>query len=106
MNIKSKRKSKALTFLESVAARPLTIGALLESLRVSDEISQVEFAKTLKISPSHLCDIEKHRKVVSPERAAHFAAILGFSPQLFIQLSLQSMIDDAGLDYKILVKAA
>ena len=34
--------------------------------------------------PSSLCDIEKGRKVVSPERAARFAKFLGRSQQQFL----------------------
>ena len=33
---------------------------------------------TLGVSRSHLCDVEKGRKVVSPERAAAWAKLLGF----------------------------
>ncbi len=45
---------------------------------LSEEMSQVEFAKQLGISRSHLCDIEKGRKSVSVARAARFAKILGY----------------------------
>ena len=33
----------------------------------------------LGVSRSHICDIEKGRKVVSPERAAKWANVLGYS---------------------------
>jgi hypothetical protein len=57
----------------------------------------------IKIS---LCDIEKGRKAVSIERAVMFAEILGDSPDLFVELALQTQIEKAGLDYKVTIEAA
>jgi len=101
----TRKKSKAMSFLEKAAGRPLTLSGLLESLRIGEELSQAEFAKKLGVSPSHLCDIEKGRKVISPERAAKFAQILGRSPEQFVRLSLQEMINDLGLKMKVAVSA-
>ena len=102
----TKKKSKAISFLEKTAGRPLTLSGLLQSLRIGEELSQTEFAKKLKISPSHLCDIERRRKVISPERAAKFAEILGRPPEQFVRLSLQEMINNLGLKMKVAVSAA
>lgn len=103
----TKKKSETLKFLEELAGRPLTLGGLLESIRLSEEMSQAAFAKKLGISSSHLCDIEKGRKVVSPERAARFARVLGRSREQFVRLSLQEMVDEAGLKMRVeVVKAA
>ncbi len=101
----TKNKSKSIKFLEKAAGRTLTLNALLESLRLSEELSQSDFSKKLKISSSHLCDIEKGRKVISPERAAKFAAILKRSPEQFVKLCLQDMLDNLGLKMKITVSA-
>jgi transcriptional regulator with XRE-family HTH domain len=101
----TKKKSKAMRFLEKTAGRTLTLSGLLESLRIGEKLSQAEFAKKLGVSPSHLCDIEKGRKVISPERAAKFAQILGRSPEQFVRLSLQEMINDLGLKMKVVVSA-
>ncbi len=101
-----RKKSPTLKFLEETAGRPFTLGGLLESIRLGDELSQAAFAKKLGISSSHLCDIEKGRKVVGPERAARFAAILGRSPEQFVRLSLQELVEGAGLNLKVTVGAA
>ena len=69
----------ALEFLEKHRGGPITFADVFESTRLGEEMSQVAFAKKLKISRSHLNDIEKGRKVVSPGRAARFAKILGYS---------------------------
>lgn len=95
-----------MKFLEETAGRPFTLGGLLESIREGEEISQIDFAKKLHISPSHLCDIEKGRKVVSPERAVKFATILHRSEEQFVRLSLQGMLDEAGLKMTVHVQAA
>ena len=100
------KKSEAMKFLEEVSGRPLTLGGLLESLRLGEEMTQTSFARKLGVSASHLCDIEKGRKTVSPERAARFAKILSRSPEQFVRLSLQGQVDEAGLKMKVNVGVA
>lgn len=95
------KKSETMKFLEKITGGPLTLGRLLEAIRLGEELSQAEFAKKLKISRSHLNDIEKGNKAVSPERAARFAKSLGHSVERFVELSLQSMVDQAGLKLKV-----
>lgn len=102
----STSKSQTMRFLEKTAGRPLALGGLLESIRLGEEMSQIAFARKLGVSPSHLCDIEKGRKVVSPERAARFAKLLGRSPEQFVRLSLQELVDEAGLKLKVDVGVA
>lgn len=102
----TKKKSDAMKFLTKAAGRPLTFGGLLESIRLSEEISQIAFAKKLKISASHLCDIEKGRKTVSAARSAYFAEVLGRSESQFVRLALQDEVQKSGLKLKISVKAA
>ena len=101
-----KKKSSTIKYLEAIAGKNLSLASLLSAIRKCEEMSQVDFAKKLGISKSHLCDIEKGRKTVSPERAARFAKILGYSPDQFVRLSLQSMLDEARLNMKVEVNAA
>ena len=101
-----RKKSDTMRFLEQLTGRPLTLGGLLQSIRLGEEMSQAAFANQLQISPSHLCDIEKGRKVVSPERAVRFAAILGRSKQQFVRLALQGLVDETGLKMNVDVAAA
>jgi transcriptional regulator with XRE-family HTH domain len=84
----TKKKSDAVKFLENLSGGALTFGTLLESIREGEEISQVAFAKKLKISKAHLCDLEKGRRLPSPSRAAKFAKILGYSPERFVKVTL------------------
>lgn len=101
-----KTKSNTIKYLERAAGRPLTLGGLIESIRLGEEMSQNAFARKLGVSPSHLCDIEKGRKVVGPERAARFARILDRSPEQFVRLSLQELINEAGLKMRVNIDAA
>jgi len=100
----TKKKSDAMKFLESLVGE-LTFGGLIQAMRQAEEMSQVEFAKKLGISKQHLCDIEKGRKFVSPERAARFAKILGHSEQSFVALALQDIVNQGGLKLKVSVEA-
>lgn len=102
----TKRKSDAMKFLEEVSGRPLSLGGLIESIRLSDELPQAVFAKKMGISPSHLCDIEKGRKAVSPARAVQFAKKLGRSETQFVRLALQDEVARSGLSFKVTVEVA
>lgn len=99
-------KNNARKFLDSLIGHPMGFGDLLETVRKCRDLSQKDFAKKLKISPSHLCDIEKNRKTVSVERAMKFAKILGESESQFVRFALQGMLDQAGLKLKVELKAA
>lgn len=101
----STKKSETRKFLEKITGGPVTIGKLIEAIRLGEEVSQVEFSRRLKISSSHLNDIEKGNKSVSPGRAARFAKALGHSQERFVELSLQSILDEAGLKLKVAVDA-
>jgi plasmid maintenance system antidote protein VapI len=69
-------------------------------------MSRAQFARQLGVSQSHLTDIEEQRKAVSPERAAKFAKVLGYSAEQFVKLALQAEIDRAGLKLRVDVRAA
>lgn len=103
---KTKRKSEAIKLLEKLTGGPLTLGRAMESIRKCEELSQDECAKKLGVSKSHLCDVEKGRKTVSPERAAKWARILGYPESVMVRLALQGELDAAGLKYKVEIEAA
>jgi transcriptional regulator with XRE-family HTH domain len=94
-----------MEFFESLHG-PMTLGGMLWSIRMCDEISQTEFARTLGVSRSHICDVEKGRKLVSSERAAAWAKILGYPDTVFVKLALQEQLDKAGVKMNVKVEAA
>lgn len=102
----TRKKSASRRALEARAGGPLRLGMAIAAIREGEETSQTEFAEKLGISRSHLCDIEKGRKTVSPARAAQFARILGYGEKQFVRLALQELVDQAGLDLNVNVEAA
>lgn len=101
-----KLNAETTAFLESLNAGPLTFGELLSAIREGEEQSATKFAARLDISRQHLHQLEAGQKRVSPERAVRFARILGHSEVYFVQLALQDMVDEAGVDAKVEVKVA
>ncbi len=102
----STKKSEAIRFLEKLTGGPVSLGKFLEAVRQGEEMTQPVFAKKLGISKSHLNDIEKGRKAVSPDRAARFAKVLGYSQARLVRLALQDLVDRSKLKLHVDVKAA
>ncbi|MFW7382158.1 MAG: helix-turn-helix domain-containing protein [Oligoflexus sp.] len=94
-------KSKAMNALEGMTGGPLTLGELLCSIREGEEMTITVFAENLGISRSHLNDIEKGNKSVSPQKAAEYAQILGYSEQQFVRLALQDLLNRYELPYLV-----
>ena len=103
---KGNKKSDAMKLLEKIAGGPLTLGRAIEAVRKSEELSQDDCAKKLGISKSHLCDVEKGRKTVSPERAAKWAKVLRYPESVLVKLAIQGELDAAGLKYRVQIEAA
>jgi transcriptional regulator with XRE-family HTH domain len=103
------RKSKGFSdsdLEERILGGPLTFGAAVEALRIGDEISQAAFARKLGVSRQYLCDVEKGRRLVSPEQAARFARAFGHPPNVLVRLALQDAVSAGGLKLKVRVDAA
>jgi transcriptional regulator with XRE-family HTH domain len=79
---------------------------MIESVRLADEVSQVELARRMRISRAHLCDIEKGRRVVTAERAAQFAGVLGYSVNQFVAVAVEDQLRKAGLKVRVHLEAA
>ncbi|MDZ4677376.1 MAG: helix-turn-helix transcriptional regulator [Oligoflexia bacterium] len=80
---------------------PLTFAKVLESHRLSEDMSQREFSELLGISQQSLCDLEKGRKIPTPERAARIAKKLEEPADYWIKLSLQDMLRAQNFDYEV-----
>src|SRR5688572_4368300 len=64
----------------------LGIGEFLHTWRTSEEMSLKDFGKRVGMSVANLCDIEKGRKGVSPEKAEQIAKAIGVPPALLVRL--------------------
>ena len=80
---------------------PVSFGDLIKSLRLAEELTQVEMAKKLKVSKQELCDIEKGRKFISVERAVYFAKKLKHSDKLFAKYVIEDQLRKSGLNLKV-----
>ena len=89
----TKQSQEALDYIASLTGKKLTLGNLLLSIRQCEDMSQVDFAKQLGVSRQNLCDIEHHRRFVSPKIAAAYADKLGYSKHQFVRLCLQDLLD-------------
>jgi transcriptional regulator with XRE-family HTH domain len=100
------KKRDAIKLLEKMSGGPLTFGRAVGSVRKCEGLSQDDCAKKLGISKSQLCDVEKGRKTVSPERAARWARILGYPESVLVRLAIQAELDAAGLKCRVEIEAA
>ncbi len=105
MTTKNNPTRDTLEFLEHVSGSKLTLGKAIHSIRLCDELSQVEFAHKLGISKQQLCDIEHNRKILSPKLAAKYATLLGYPNSQFIRLALQGIIDRDNLNVIVEIKS-
>lgn len=92
--------------LEKIAGEKLTFGNLISAIRLGEEMTQIEFAKTLGVSKQYLCDVEHGRRSVSIAAAANWAKKLGYSPDQFVRLTIQDELDKSKLKLIVHIKAA
>ena len=76
----------------------LSFAKALQAHRLADETSLKDFAQFLKISPQSLCDLEKGRKIPSPERAARIAKALKEPIAYWVSLALQDLLNEQKLN--------
>lgn len=98
--IESARKA-----LEKMGVRETTFASLIRSYRLSEELTLAELSKKLKISVSHLSDIENERKFVSIDRAKEFAKRLRDSEQYFVLIAVKDLLKRANCHYEVELKA-
>ena len=92
----SKSKS-ARAVLEKINRGPLTFAQLVRTVRETDEVSQEELAKRLKVGKSFVSDVENGRRVPSIEKSAEWARALGYPFEVFVEAAVRSMVAEAGL---------
>src|ERR1700691_699008 len=106
MTTRKSKDSLGSDLEERILGGPLTFGAAVEGLRVGEGLTQVAFARKLRVSRQYLCDVEKGRRPVSPEQAARFAKAFGHPPNVLVRLALEDAVRAGGLRLKVSVEAA
>jgi transcriptional regulator with XRE-family HTH domain len=105
MPTKSKTPVDALEATKDIWSK-MTFGGLVRSLRMSDEISQVELAKTLKVSKQFLNDVEHNRKDVRISFAKKVAKAIGYSIEPLIELLIRDQLRRQKFYYNVEIKKA
>ncbi len=80
---------------------PLTFGQLIQTHRLSEEITQSKMAKKLKISRQKLNDFEHGRRFPSLRMAAQVADSLGEHVPTWISIVIEEMLREEHLDFKV-----
>ncbi len=100
MNIKNRISARSA--IRKISGH-ISFAEMILSIRVSQEITQVEMAEVLGISKQDLCNIEKGRKQVSVERAVSFAKSLSMPSRTFAKYALQDQLRRAGLKGEVCI---
>ncbi|MFA5960982.1 MAG: helix-turn-helix transcriptional regulator [Tatlockia sp.] len=82
----------------------MSFGGLVRSLRISDEISQVELARKIGVSKQFLSDVERNRKEVGIEFAKKISDGLGYSIEPLIELLIRDQLRKQHLNYIVELK--
>lgn len=98
------RRKPAKKALEVLGASETTFASLLRTYRLSEELTLADLAEILKVSISHLSDIENERKFVSIERAKTFAKRLGDSEKYFVLVAVKDLLRRADCHYDVELK--
>ncbi len=100
------KKSEAIKFMEKLCGGPLTMAMIMKSHRLCEEMTQEKYAKQLGLSKQYLCDIEKGRRLVSPQLAAKIAKKTGYSVELYVKIAIEDLLRQQGLKYEVRVSKA
>src|ERR1700730_489855 len=83
-----------------------TIAEFIHTWRTSEEMTLKEFGKKIGMSVANLCDIEKGRKGVSPEKAHQIGLVIGVPPALLVKMAVEEQLSAAGLSYTVELEPA
>jgi transcriptional regulator with XRE-family HTH domain len=94
----NKMKSEAKKFMEGLIG-PMTLGRMIRAFRTTNDLTQAQLAKKLKVTVSYVSDLENDRKDVSLNQAKEIATKLGDPPALYVRIWLEQKTREAGLDF-------
>ena len=83
-----------------------SFGESIKAWRICDEMSIRTMAKRLGMSPASLDDLERGRRLPSPERAAKIARKLGHPIETWVELALQDLLERDKIKLTVRVSAA
>jgi len=93
--------TNTMKFLKKITGEELNFANMIHSLRLADEVSQVELADMIGISKGIMCDIEKGRRLPTIDQAKNMAQALGYPVQGFIGILFQDQLKKANLNLTV-----
>ena len=105
MTTKKNHSVNALEATKDVWAK-MTFGGLVRSLRMSDEISQIDLAKKIGVSKQFLSDVEHNRKEVGISFAKKVSSALHYSIEPLLELLIRDQLKRQRLYYTVEIKKA
>ena len=103
MNTENTQSIDALEATQDIW-QEMTFGSLVRSLRLSDEITQVELAKRVGVSKQFLSDVEHDRKDVGISFAKKVSDALGYAVEPLIELLIREQLSKQNLNYIVELK--
>lgn len=79
--------------LDKICKNPESLGKVIRSIRLCDEMTLKDFANILNVSVSYLSDIEHGRKLIGARKAYEYAEKLGYPVTEFVRLALQDEVN-------------
>ncbi len=105
MNTEKKETLDAIEATNDIWEK-MTFGGLIRSLRITDEIRQVELARKINVSKQFLSDVENNRKEVGISFAKKIADALGYPLEPLIELLIRDQLRRQKLNYSVVLKKA
>lgn len=100
----SENSSQSLQLLDDIAGK-LTFGDLLRSERERLGWTMKDLGEKLGVNRQYINNLEKGVKIPSVEQAVRFAEAVGKSPEIYIELVFQNVLDRTSnlKDYKVFI---
>lgn len=97
-------KGNTKKFIEDLIG-PTTIGMLIRTYRTTNDLTQAQLAKKLKVTVSYVSDLENDRKEISLKQAKEIALKLGDPVRLYLRIWMEQKAREAGIDFEEIIEA-
>lgn len=97
-------KSDTKKFIEDLVG-PTTIGMLIRAYRTTNDLTQAQLARKLKVTVSYVSDLENDRKEISLKQAKEIAVKLGDPVRLYLRIWMEQKALEAGVDFDEIIEA-
>lgn len=89
-------KNSSLRKLEKTLKIKLTASLAIQSFRMAKDLSQSALAKKINVARNVICDLEKGRRIVTPELALKIARTLKIDEDILLTLVFQETLNKLG----------